>query len=85
MVHKGLVYPGVSPRGYVGEAGKASLVDLLTVDWDSQPVPNQELTVVVNRAKWNVVRELGDDGNYYWVSRIDETPVLTEIQPVIGA
>ncbi|MFZ2360935.1 MAG: Ig-like domain-containing protein [Anaerolineae bacterium] len=78
MVHKGLVYPGVSPRGYVSIVGQPATVDLLTVDWASQPVPDQELTVVVSQAEWLNVQKQADDGRFYWTSEVKETPILTD-------
>jgi uncharacterized protein YfaS (alpha-2-macroglobulin family) len=78
IVHKGLVYPGVAPRGYVSLAGQPATVDLLTVDWDSQPVPDQELTIVVSQAEWLSVRQQADDGRFYWTSEVRETPILTD-------
>ena len=78
MVHKGLVYPGVAPRGYVSLVGQPADVDLLTVDWASQPVPDQELTIVVSQAEWLSVQKQADDGRFYWTSEVKETPVLTD-------
>jgi hypothetical protein len=78
IVHKGLVYVGVAPRGYVTAVGAASVVDVITVDWDSQPTPNQSVTVDINKAKWITVQEKGEDGQFYWVSTVQETPVLSK-------
>jgi uncharacterized protein YfaS (alpha-2-macroglobulin family) len=78
IVHKGLVYPGVAPRGYVSLAGQPATVDLLTVGWDSQPVPDQELTIVVSQAEWLSVQKQADDGRFYWTSEVKETPILTD-------
>jgi hypothetical protein len=78
MVHKGLVYPGVAPRGYVSLVGQSADVDLITVDWASQPVPDQELTIVVSQAEWLSVQKQADDGRFYWTSEVKETPILTD-------
>ncbi|MEI2692860.1 MAG: alpha-2-macroglobulin family protein [Anaerolineae bacterium] len=78
IVHKGLVYPGVAPRSYVSQAGQPSTVDLITVDWASQPVPDQELTIVVSQAEWLSVQKQADDGRFYWTSEVKETPILTD-------
>ncbi len=78
IVHKGLVYPGVAPRGYVSLAGQPADVDLITVDWASQPVPDQELTIVVSQAEWLSVQKQADDGRFYWTSEVKETPILTD-------
>jgi len=78
IVHKGLVYPGVAPRGYVSLAGQPAAVDLITVDWASQPVPDQALTVVVSQAEWLSVQKQAEDGRFYWTSEVRETPILTD-------
>lgn len=78
VVHKGLVYPGLATRSYVSVVGQPNQVDLITVDWDSQPVPNQELAVGVSKAEWINVQKKAEDGQFYWTTEVKETPVLTE-------
>jgi len=77
IVHQGEFYVGVAPRGYLVQAGKAKEVDLLVVDWDSQPVANVTLTVVLLERRWYSVRRQEEDGCYYWTWTVDETPVFT--------
>ncbi|HRI55558.1 MAG TPA: Ig-like domain-containing protein [Anaerolineae bacterium] len=85
IVHKGLIYPGVAPRGYVSLAGQPADVDLITVDWASQPVANQALTVVVSQAEWLSVQKQADDGRFYWTSEVRETPILTDTVTTDGS
>jgi alpha-2-macroglobulin len=77
VVHKGLYYIGVRPARYVGQVDKRSDVELLTVDWDSEPVPNQEVQVVFNEHNWYSVRKQAEDGQYYWDSTVEDIPVFT--------
>ena len=77
IVHKGDFYIGLRPRRYVGSAGSESNVDLITVDWESQPFPNQDLTVVFSEHNWYSVQVQGDDGGYYWESQVETIPVMT--------
>jgi uncharacterized protein YfaS (alpha-2-macroglobulin family) len=77
VVHKGEFYAGVAPRGYLAEVGEEKQVDLLTVDWDGEPVPDVELTVVFMEHRWYSVREQSEDGNYYWTWTAEDIPVLT--------
>ncbi|MEA3338088.1 MAG: Ig-like domain-containing protein [Chloroflexota bacterium] len=77
-IHKALVYPGIAPRDYVGRVGKSSAIDLITVDWQSQPVPGQPLSILVSKADWKTVQEKAEDGRFYWVTRVEETPLITE-------
>lgn len=77
-VHKGLVYPGVAPRSYVSPVNAPAAVDILTVDWNSQPVARQKVTITVSEAEWLSVQKKGDNGDFYWTSEVKETPVLTD-------
>ncbi|MCJ7736014.1 MAG: alpha-2-macroglobulin, partial [Anaerolineae bacterium] len=51
--------------------------NLITVDWDSEPVPNQDVTVVFAEHTWYSVKKLAEDGLYYWESSYADTPVFT--------
>ncbi|MEA3341617.1 MAG: alpha-2-macroglobulin family protein, partial [Chloroflexota bacterium] len=77
IVHKGLYYIGLQPERYVGAAGQANNVNLITVDWESEPSLNQEITVVFAKREWYSVQKLGEDGRYYWESVVEDTPVYT--------
>jgi len=77
IVHKGLYYIGLRPERYVGQAGRENGVELITVDWESQPAPNQEVTVVFAEHNWYSVRNQGEDGRYYWESIVEDVPVYT--------
>ena len=78
VVHKGEFYIGLSPRSYVVTQGDAAQVDVITVDAQSQPVPDTKVELVVSQIEWMSVREKAADGNSYWVSRPKKTPVITE-------
>ena len=78
LVHKGEYYIGLAPRGYVLQAGQKGQVDVITVDPQSKPVPNQRVELVVSSVEWQSVREKLEDGNYYWVTRPKKTGVLTQ-------
>lgn len=77
IVHKGAFYVGLAPRRYVGRAGEEQKVDIVTVDWDSEPVPDESLTVVFYKRHWYNVQEQGDDGRFYWTWEVEDTPVYT--------
>lgn len=77
IVHKGLFYIGLRPEKYVSQAGKSAEVEIITVDWESEPHPNQELTVVFNEHNWYSVQVEAEDGALYWESQVEDTPVFT--------
>ena len=77
IVHKGLYYVGLQPEQYVGTAGQENRVNIITVDWESEPAPHQEIAVVFAEHKWYSVQKMGEDGRYYWESVVEDTPVYT--------
>ena len=77
IVHRGLFYIGLKPERYVNQAGKGAEVEIITVDWESEPVPKRDLTVIFYQHKWYSVWEEGEDGRFYWKSTVEDTPVLT--------
>ena len=76
-VHKGNFYIGLRPQKYVGQAGKEMPVDVISVDWNSQPVAEQELTLIFYKHNWYSTRVKGEDGHYYWDSVVEDIPVYT--------
>ncbi|PKO23003.1 MAG: hypothetical protein CVU38_06420 [Chloroflexi bacterium HGW-Chloroflexi-1] len=78
VVHKGAFYIGLSPQRYVATVGEESLVNVITVDPQSQPVPKTDVTAVVNRIQWYSVREQADNGRFYWTTAVEKTPVYTD-------
>jgi len=77
VVHKGLYYVGLRPERYVGQTDKRNSVNIITVDWDSEPSPNRELTVVFAEHNWYNVRKQAEDGHYYWEWTVEDEPVFT--------
>ena len=77
VVHKGEFYAGIAPRGYLAQVGEEKQVNLLTVDWDGEPVSGVALTVVFMEHHWYSVRRQAEDGNYYWDWTSEDIPVLT--------
>ncbi len=75
--HKGLLYVGVHPTEYVVTAGDEATVDLIAVDWDSQPIAGQSIDVEVVERRWSSVQEQDDYGRTVWTSEVEEIPVTT--------
>jgi len=76
-VHKGLVYVGLRPEQYVGVTGKESPINVLVVDWESQPVASQTVQVVFAEHNWYSVKRQYDNGEFYWDSVVEDVPVFT--------
>ncbi len=77
VIHKAQFYIGLAPRGYVSAAGEEMTVDLITVDWDSQPVADVPLTVIFMEHRWYSVRQQHADGYYYWDWIAEDLPIFT--------
>ena len=77
VVHKGQFYIGLQPERYVGQVGQNSPVNVLVVDWDSQPVADQEVEVVFAEHNWFSVQRQYEDGSFYWESEVETVPVFT--------
>jgi len=77
VVHRGLYYIGLRPERYVGQVDEENSVNLITVDWYSDPSPDRELSIVFSEHNWYSVRKQAEDGQYYWESTVEDIPVFT--------
>lgn len=75
VVHQGLLYVGVRPLRYVYNANSAATAEIVTVDWDSQPIANQDVTVRVVERRWSSVQERSPDGRTNWTWEVEEIPL----------
>jgi uncharacterized protein YfaS (alpha-2-macroglobulin family) len=77
IVHKGSYYIGLRPKRYVGTVDQEASVNVITVDWESEPAPNRELTVVFAEHNWYNVQKQAEDGRFYWEWAVEDVPVYT--------
>lgn len=78
IVHQGLVYVGARAENYVSTANEESTINLIAVDWDSNPVANQSLTIEVVERRWSSTQEQDpNSGDTIWTSEVEEIPVTT--------
>ncbi|HEY3312408.1 MAG TPA: Ig-like domain-containing protein [Anaerolineales bacterium] len=70
-LHPDNFYIGVRPAAWVGQAGSPLGFDLLSVDWDRQPV-SQPLTVAFEKVRWDRTDGLYGDFTF--------TPVFTPVE-----
>src|SRR5258708_29613874 len=76
VVHQGTFYIGVRPEQYVGTAGQPLNVNLITVDWHSNPAPKQALHLVYNDHQWNCALEKNPDtGANTWTCNVNDTQI----------
>ena len=75
VAHQNQVYVGIRSQHYIGKAGEEQGFDIITLDWDSQPVPNQRVTVEFFERQWYSVQEKDDQGVLRWNTTVKEIPV----------
>ncbi|QPC81915.1 Ig-like domain-containing protein [Phototrophicus methaneseepsis] len=78
IVHKGLVYVGAGAESYVSTAGEEAVINIVSVDWDSESVPNQTIDVEVVERRWSSVQERDDTGRTTWSYEVEEIPVTED-------
>ncbi len=52
VVHQGLLYIGARAEEAVGRAEEDSRINLIAVDWDSQPIANQQIDIEIVERRW---------------------------------
>jgi uncharacterized protein YfaS (alpha-2-macroglobulin family) len=75
IVHQGEFYAGVQPEQYIGRAGAENTLNLIAVDWDSQGLAGQEISVEVVERRWSSVQEEDESGRTTWTWEVEELPV----------
>lgn len=84
IVHQSAVYAGIRPEHYVGNAGEEQAFEIVTVDWDSQPLPGQAARVDIVERRWYSVQEQDNYGHLRWVTSVKEIPVKSFSRVVVG-
>lgn len=74
IMHAADGYVGVVAQETIPDVGKETAVDLITIDWDGEPLPNQAIEVVFYQREW-VSERKNEYGMYY----TDWTTVDTEV------
>jgi hypothetical protein len=84
IVHKGDFYVGLRPQRYVTQTGQESPIEVLVVDWDSQPVANQAVELVAAEYNFYSVQQYNPESNpntpdddYYWENIVETQAVFT--------
>jgi hypothetical protein len=76
IVHAGLFYLGATPEQYVGIANQPSKIDLIAVDWQSQPASNTTIDVKTVERQWHSVQQIDpSSGQASWQYDVKEVPV----------
>ncbi len=74
IVHQSQLYGGIRSLSYVGKQGEAQPFELVVLDWDSNPVANQSVTVKFVERQWFSVQKQDKQGQLSWVTSVKEIP-----------
>lgn len=86
VVHAADFYAGIAPQDYVGTAGQPLAFDVIAVDWQSTPRPNQALSVSLVQVEWNCALERDpDSGDAAWTCTTTETPTGNPVNVTTNA
>jgi uncharacterized protein YfaS (alpha-2-macroglobulin family) len=78
VIHQGELYVGIGARDFIGAVGQPVNFDLVTVDWESVPVPGQTVQIEVIERRWNSVQEMSEyNAQIVWKSEIEDVPVTS--------
>ncbi len=77
-VHPAEVYAGLHLDRGVGEAGSAVGVDVAAVTPAGEARAGVDVSLVVARRTWDVIRQKGMDGRWSWISTPRDEPVTSD-------
>ncbi|NJC98924.1 MAG: hypothetical protein FIB03_21760, partial [Anaerolineae bacterium] len=77
IVHQSEVYVGARSDSYVGRAGEEQLIEIVVLDWDSNPVPDQNISVKFVERRWYSVQAQDKQGTLRWETSVKEIPIST--------
>ncbi|MGD2049033.1 MAG: Ig-like domain-containing protein, partial [Chloroflexota bacterium] len=89
IYHAAETYVGVRAGDSMGVAGTEAPVEVITVDWESQPAPNTEVEVVFYQRNWEPIRDrqFGQPFTRWEAidTEVDRATVTTDDQGQAGA
>jgi hypothetical protein len=74
-MHQSEVYAGIKSERYLGKQGEEQSFEIVVLDWESNPVPGQSVTVQFLERRWFSVQEQDSQGTLRWVTSVKEIPV----------
>ncbi len=75
VIHKSDYYLGIAPEDYVGVSGKELKFNVISVDWQGQPLADKNATVSYYQREWFTAQEQDKSGNGSFTSVPSDTLV----------
>ncbi|HEY3377639.1 MAG TPA: Ig-like domain-containing protein, partial [Armatimonadota bacterium] len=76
-IHKSVYYLGIAPEDYVGASGREMKFNVLSVDWQGQPIADKSATVSYYQREWFTTVEQDKAGNSAYTSVPSDTLAST--------
>jgi len=70
IVHPSQVYAGIRSLSYVGQQGREQPFEIVALDWDSNPIAGQSITVKFVERKWFSVQKQDRQGQLRWETSV---------------
>ncbi|HUH96086.1 MAG TPA: Ig-like domain-containing protein [Anaerolineales bacterium] len=75
IVHQSELYGGIRSVSYVGKQGQAQQFEAVVLDWNSHPVPGQDVTIKFVERQWLSVQKQDSQGQLSWVTSVKDIPL----------
>ena len=75
VVHQSQVYAGIRSLSYVGKQGEEQPFEVDVLDWDSNPVAKQNVSVRFVERRWFSVQTQDKQGQLRWETSVKEIPI----------
>jgi len=83
VVHQSLFYAGIRSERYIGTAGEEQPFEAVVLDWESNPVAKQPITVKFVERQWFSVQSQDSQGMVRWETTVKEIPI-SQVSVVTG-
>ena len=84
VVHHSEYYAGIRSEKYVATQGEAQAFNLVVLDWNSQPIADQKVTVSFVERRWYSIQKQDEQGMLQWETSVKEIPV-SSVEATTGA
>ena len=83
VVHQSKFYAGIRSERYIGLAGEEQPFEAVVLDWDSQPIAKQPVTIKFVERQWYSVQTQDKQGTVRWETTVKEIPI-SQVNAVTG-
>jgi uncharacterized protein YfaS (alpha-2-macroglobulin family) len=78
IVHQSRFYAGIHSERYIGKQGEEQPFSVVVLDWNSQPITGQKVTVSFVQRQWFSAQKKDEQGQLSWETSVKEIPISTQ-------